>query len=77
MSLARGAEAWPLALVILVLGHSLNMGLAMIAMFAHGVRLNMLEFCNNLGMKWTGYRYRPYFNRMTRSNHHGHGAIDF
>lgn len=75
--LARGAEFWPLTVLILVLGHSLNMGLAMIAMFAHGVRLNMLEFCNNLGMKWTGYPYRPYFNRMTRSNHHGHGAIDF
>ena len=71
--LARGAETWPLAVVILVLGHSLNLGLAMIAMFAHGVRLNMLEFCNNLGMKWTGYPYRPYSNRMTRSNHHGNG----
>jgi V/A-type H+-transporting ATPase subunit I len=75
--LARGAEFWPLTVLILVLGHSLNMGLAMIAMFAHGVRLNMLEFCNNLGMKWTGYRYRPYLNRMTRSNHHGNGAIEF
>ncbi len=75
--LARGAEFWPLTVLILVLGHSLNMGLAMIAMFAHGVRLNMLEFCNNLGMKWTGYRYRPHLNRMTRSNHHGNGAIDF
>ena len=73
--LARAADAWPLALVILVLGHSLNLGLAMIAMFAHGVRLNMLEFCNNLGMKWTGYPYRPYYNRITRSNHHGSGAI--
>lgn len=75
--LARGTDAWPLAMVILVLGHSLNMGLALIAMFAHGVRLNMLEFCNNLGMKWNGYPYRPYFNRMTRSNHHGYGATEF
>lgn len=74
--LARQADAWPLAVVILILGHSLNMGLAMIAMFAHGVRLNMLEFCNNLGMKWNGYPYRPYLNRMTRSNHHGYGPAE-
>lgn len=74
--LARDAEIWPLAVLILVFGHSLNMGLAIIAMFAHGVRLNMLEFCNNLGMKWTGYPYRPYTNRMTRSNHHGNGATE-
>jgi V/A-type H+-transporting ATPase subunit I len=75
--LASEAEGWTLAVVILVLGHSLNMGLAMIAMFAHGVRLNMLEFCNNLGMKWTGYPYSPYLNRTTRSNHHGNRAIEF
>lgn len=74
--LARQADAWPLAVVILILGHSLNMGLAMIAMFAHGVRLNMLEFCNNLGMKWNGYPYRPYLNRITRSNHHGYRTTE-
>ena len=51
---------WPLTVVVLVLGHGLNLGLAMIAMFAHGVRLNMLEFCSNLGMEWAGYPYRPF-----------------
>jgi len=44
---------------VLVFGHGLNLGLAMIALFAHGVRLNMLEFSNNLGMQWTGYVYSP------------------
>jgi F0F1-type ATP synthase membrane subunit c/vacuolar-type H+-ATPase subunit K len=53
-----------------VFGHSLNLGLAMIAMFAHGVRLNMLEFCNNLGMQWTGYRYIPSHNEPLRSIRH-------
>ena len=38
----------------------LLVGLALIAMFAHGVRLNMLEFSNNLGMRWTGYAYAPF-----------------
>jgi V/A-type H+-transporting ATPase subunit I len=32
----------------------------MIALFAHGVRLNMLEFSNNLGMQWIGYSYKPF-----------------
>jgi len=59
------SAAWPLAVLILVFGHGLNMGLGLIAMFAHGVRLNMLEFCNNLGMKWTGYPYTPFTRRLT------------
>jgi len=59
-------DSWPLAVLVLVFGHSLNLGLAMIAMFAHGVRLNMLEFCNNLGMQWTGYRYHPFSQRLTQ-----------
>jgi V/A-type H+-transporting ATPase subunit I len=54
---------WPMAVLVLVLGHGLNVGLALIAMFAHGVRLNMLEFGSNLGMEWAGYPYRPFARR--------------
>lgn len=61
-----GIIQWPLMVVILFFGHSLNLGLALIAMFAHGVRLNMLEFCNNLGMQWTGYQYHPFSQRTTQ-----------
>jgi V/A-type H+-transporting ATPase subunit I len=57
--LAFGAGPW-LAAPILIFGHGLNLGLAMIALFAHGVRLNMLEFSNNLGMQWIGYSYKPF-----------------
>jgi V/A-type H+-transporting ATPase subunit I len=53
----------PLMVTILVFGHGLNLGLCLIAMFAHGVRLNMLEFSNNLGMQWVGYPYRPFARR--------------
>ena len=45
---------------IVIFGHALNIGLAGIAIFAHGVRLNMLEFSNNVGVKWAGYAYRPF-----------------
>ncbi|HOW71814.1 MAG TPA: hypothetical protein PKY77_14535 [Phycisphaerae bacterium] len=51
---------WPLVAVAWLAAHSLNLALCMIALFAHGVRLNVLEFSNNLGMQWTGYPYRPF-----------------
>ncbi len=58
--MAFSLSFWPLIIAILVFGHALNLGLALIAMFAHGVRLNMLEFSSNLGVQWTGYAYRPF-----------------
>jgi V/A-type H+-transporting ATPase subunit I len=58
--LALSAGPWIIAVPILILGHGLNLGLALIALFAHGVRLNMLEFSNNLGMQWTGRQYQPF-----------------
>ena len=59
---ARMAETatWFTAVPILIFGHSLNIGLAAIAIFAHGVRLNMLEFSNSAGVQWAGYEYRPF-----------------
>lgn len=59
---ARVAEAatWFTAAPIVIFGHALNIGLAVIAIFAHGVRLNMLEFSNNAGVQWAGYAYRPF-----------------
>ena len=58
--LALGIKFLPATIVVLILGHALNFALCLIALFAHGVRLNMLEFCNNLGMQWTGYAYQPF-----------------
>ena len=58
--LALNSGSWLIAAPTLIFGHSLNLGLAMIAFFAHGVRLNMLEFSNNLGMQWIGYSYKPF-----------------
>ncbi|MBN1943576.1 MAG: hypothetical protein JW849_09820 [Phycisphaerae bacterium] len=48
------------SVVILVLAHSLNIALCLVAVFAHGVRLNMLEFSTNSGVQWTGYPYAPF-----------------
>jgi V/A-type H+-transporting ATPase subunit I len=52
---------------IVIFGHTLNIGLAAIAIFAHGVRLNMLEFSNNAGIKWAGYAYRPFIKEKDTS----------
>ncbi len=49
-----------MAVVILVLGHTLNIILGMMAVVVHGIRLNMLEFSGHLGMQWSGKKYEPF-----------------
>ena len=46
--------------LILVLGHGLNIILAMMSVLVHGVRLNMLEFSGHLGQEWSGKEYKPF-----------------
>jgi V/A-type H+/Na+-transporting ATPase subunit I len=58
-SLAETAT-WAAGAPVLVFGHLLNLALVLIAIFAHGVRLNMLEFSSNAGVQWTGYPFRPF-----------------
>jgi V/A-type H+-transporting ATPase subunit I len=53
---------WPVKIPILIVAHGLNVAVSIVALFAHGVRLNMLEFSNNLGMQWSGYPYEPFSN---------------
>ncbi|MFC1804308.1 V-type ATP synthase subunit I [Candidatus Omnitrophota bacterium] len=45
--------------LILLLGHSLNILLGPMGVLVHGVRLNVLEFCNHIDVKWSGFRYNP------------------
>ena len=54
------AATWFAAAPIIIFGHLLNIALALIAIFAHGVRLNMLEFSTNAGVQWLGYEYKPF-----------------
>ncbi|MDD5496726.1 MAG: hypothetical protein PHP46_06475, partial [Candidatus Omnitrophica bacterium] len=37
---------------VLIIGHLLNIILGPLAVLVHGVRLNVLEFCNHLDIKW-------------------------
>lgn len=45
--------------LILLLGHMLNVLLAPMSILVHGVRLNLLEFCNHADVKWSGFAYQP------------------
>ncbi len=49
-----------LALVILFLGHALNLILGPMSVLVHGVRLNVLEFCGHVGISWSGRAYKPF-----------------
>jgi V/A-type H+/Na+-transporting ATPase subunit I len=61
MDVASGGwYMWIPAAIILLLAHTLNIILGLIAVFAHGVRLNMLEFSSNAGVQWAGYPYAPF-----------------
>ncbi len=60
-------SSWILGAPIIVFGHALNLGLAAIAIFAHGVRLNMLEFSNNVGVKWAGHAFQPFAQKIEPS----------
>ncbi|HDQ13948.1 MAG TPA: V-type ATP synthase subunit I [Sediminispirochaeta sp.] len=52
-------------IVILLIGHGLNIAMAALSVVVHGVRLNVLEFSGHLGMEWTGIPYDPFRDRMT------------
>lgn len=49
----------PGAVVIILLGHTLNIGLAFLGVLVHGVRLNALEFSNQMGLTWSGHPFNP------------------
>ena len=52
--------ALPAGILVLVLGHGLNLIMGLLSVVVHGVRLNLLEFSNQLGMEWNGYSYDPF-----------------
>ena len=45
--------------LILLIGHGINLGLGVIALFVHGLRLNTLEFARQVGVIWSGRAFEP------------------
>ncbi|MFQ6538004.1 MULTISPECIES: V-type ATP synthase subunit I [Aphanothece] len=56
----------PIALLILVLGHGINLLLAIISGFVHGLRLNYIEFFN-WGLSGEGVPFRPFIKKELAS----------
>ncbi len=51
----------PVAMIlILLVGHTLNVAMGAMSVLVHGIRLNMLEFSGHLGMEWSGSEYKPF-----------------
>ena len=54
-------------IIILAIGHGLNLVLTALSVLVHGVRLNLLEYAgNHLEMEWSGYLYSPFANKQKR-----------
>jgi V/A-type H+-transporting ATPase subunit I len=48
-----------LSLIIIIAGHALNLLLGPMSVLVHGIRLNVLEFCGHVDVKWSGFAYKP------------------
>ncbi|WP_299364344.1 hypothetical protein [Winogradskyella sp.] len=55
-----GVLDFVMAAIALLLGHTLNIALALMAVMVHGIRLNMLEFAGHLGVQFSGEAYKPF-----------------
>lgn len=58
--------AVPIAMVILILGHGINLVLAVISGFVHGLRLNYIEFFN-WGLSGEGIPFQPFLKKEPAS----------
>lgn len=50
----------PCMVLVLLLGHSLNLAMGALSILVHAVRLNTLEFSSAKGITWSGSAYRPF-----------------
>ena len=58
-----GILGWIGGVLILFLGHGLNLILSALSVLVHGIRLNALEFSMHIGLEWTGFEYKPFVAR--------------
>ena len=57
--LDSGAVGIGAGILILLAGHTLNIGMAVLSVLVHGVRLNVLEFSSHADVNWTGIKFDP------------------
>ena len=54
-----GIGGWIAFILIVVIGHTLNLAMAALGAFVHPLRLNFLEFFKNSGYEGAGRNYNP------------------
>ena len=58
-----GVGSWIFFILILILGHTLNIAMCVLGAFVHPLRLNFMEFFKNSGYEGTGRNFRPLTNK--------------
>jgi len=58
-ALGDGGVGWVWFILIVVIGHVLNVAMCILGAFVHPLRLNFLEFFKNSGYEGTGRKYKP------------------
>ena len=61
-ALGDGGVNWVFFILIVVVGHVLNVAMCVLGAFVHPLRLNFLEFFKNSGYEGSGRRYNPLQN---------------
>ncbi len=54
-------------IIIIVIGHTLNIVLGLMAILVHAVRLNILEYSGKVGVEWSGFKYEPFKVNVEKS----------
>ena len=58
-ALGDGGVGWVWFILIVLVGHTLNVAMCVLGAFVHPLRLNFLEFFKNSGYEGTGRKYKP------------------
>ena len=61
-ALGDGGAGWIAFVLIVVVGHTLNVAMCVLGAFVHPLRLNFLEFFKNSGYEGSGRKYNPLKN---------------
>lgn len=64
MALGDGGYRWIFFILIVLVGHTLNLAMAALGAFVHPLRLNFLEFFKNSGYEGSGKKYNPLKNQQ-------------
>ena len=59
MALGNGGLGWIPFIIIVIVGHTLNIAMAALGAFVHPLRLNFLEFFKNSDYDGSGLKYNP------------------